>query len=172
MKPKMKKRFFLKQRFFIAPIVAIILFLNSFGDVSNQSKEFSDAIESDKLVLFIIHMDSLMCFPCLNPFLDFYKLIPSPFRENRLWGVVVYENPKKKEEKVRREKIVKKKLRGFLKANNIECPIVLDSFHSFKEFSKGGTTLLVFDQRKKIVEKYVFPLKKKQIEEILNSLRN
>ena len=113
-----------------------------------------------------------MCSPCLNPFLDFYKLLPSPFRENRVWGVVVYEDSENKEGKTHREKIVKKKLRGFLQANNIECPIVLDSFHSFKEFPRGGTTLLIFDQREKVVERYVFPLSQKQMERILNYLKN
>lgn len=168
----MKKIYTLKRHLIIVPILTIILFLNWFADVSTETKETSDAVESRKLVLFIIHMDSLMCFPCLNPFLDFYKFIPSPFRENRVWGVIVYENSKKEKEKVHHEKIVKKKLRGFLQANHIECPVFLDSFHSFKEFSKGGTTLLVFDQGKEVVEKYVFPLSKKQKEEILNSLKD
>lgn len=172
MKSKMKKRFPLKHCFFILLILISIIFLSSFGNVSAQSKEFSGVLESNKLVIFIIHFDSLMCFPCLNPFLDFYKLLPSPFRENRLWGVVIYENSKKKEKKIHREKIVKKKLRGFLQANNIECPIVLDSFQSFKEFSRGGTTLLIFDQKRKVVGKYVFPLSKKQMERILNYLKN
>ena len=172
MKPKMKKRFPLKHCLFILLISISIIFLKSFGDVSTQSNEYSGVLQSDKLVLFIIHIDSLMCFPCLNPFLDFYKLIPSPFRENRLWGVVIYENSEKNEQNLHRKKIVKKKLRGFLQANNIECPIVLDSFQCFKEFSRGGTTLLIFDQKRKVVEKYVFPLSKKQKERILNYIKN
>ena len=82
--PKMKKRLPLKQCFFVLLILISIIFLDSFGDVSTQSKEYSEVFRSEKLGLFIIHIDSLMCFPCLNPFLDFYKLLPSPFRENRL----------------------------------------------------------------------------------------
>lgn len=166
----MMRRFTSKKNFSIVPILTIILFLNCMGDNSIQAKAFSDAFHSDKLVLFIINIDSLMCFPCLNPFLDFYKLLPSPFRENRLWGVVVYENSKQEDEKMHHIKVVKKRLRGFQQANSIESPIVLDAFHSFKEFSSSGTTLLVFDQEKKEIRKYVFPLNKKQIEEILNSL--
>jgi len=172
MKPERKKRFFLKQPFSVIPVLTIILFLNCHADVPIQAGESSDAVASDKLMLFVIHMNSLMCFPCINPFLDFYNRIPSPLRENRVWVVVVYEDLKKKEGNNRHQKIIQKQFRGFLQANNIECPIVLDSHHNFKELSRGGTALLVFDKKKKSVKKYVFPLKKKQMQEILNSLRN
>jgi hypothetical protein len=172
MKPEKKKRFFLKHRFPIIPVLTIILFLNCSADVPIQARESLDAAASDKLILFVIHMNSLMCFPCINPFLDFYDRIPSSLRESRVWVVVVYEALKKKDGNNRHQKIIQKQFRGFLQANNIECPIVLDSFHNFKELSRGGTALLVFDKKKKSVKKYVFPLKKKQMQEILSSLRD
>lgn len=89
-----------------------------------------------------------------------------------VWGIIIYENPKEEENKEIYAKIVEKKLRGFIKANNIKCPIVLDHFHSLEGFSKKGTTILLFDQGKKIVKKYIFPLTKKQIKEVLNFLEN
>lgn len=159
---------FPEQRFFMVVFLIVIFFLHCFSGDLLQTRELEASSQSEKLILFVTSLEKLMCFPCLNPFLDFYKLLPSPFREDRVWGVVVYENSKINEERLLYEKIVQKKLRGFLIANDINCPVVLDSFHSFKELFEEGTTILVFDKSRKVVEKYVFPLSKKQIEEILS----
>jgi len=88
-----------------------------------------------------------------------------------VWGIIVYDNPEEKERREVYRRIILKKSRGFFKANNITCPIVLDHSHGFKIFSKKGTTILLFDREKKILRKYIFPLNQKQKKEILNILK-
>jgi hypothetical protein len=85
-----------------------------------------------------------------------------------VWGIIVYDNPEEKERREVYRRIVEKKSRGFFKANNITCPLVLDHSHNFKIFSKKGAAILLFERENRILKKYDFPLNEKQKKEILN----
>ncbi|GAG37071.1 unnamed protein product, partial [marine sediment metagenome] len=67
-------------------------------------------------------------------------------------------------------RIAEKKLRGFVAANNIKFPILIDKFHVFNGLAEEGTVVMVFDWNRKMVKRYVFPLNKGQIEEIFKFL--
>ena len=148
--------------------VLIFLFFSCLGNTTGRQNRPMEFLPADKLVLFIVKFDNLICSPCLNPFLDFYHLLPYPSRENMVWGIIVYDNPEEKERREIYRRIVQKKSRGFFKANNITCPIVLDHSHGFKIFSKKRTVILLFEREERILKKYVFPLNEKQKKEILN----
>ncbi len=149
-------------------MVLILLFFSCLGNTTGLQNRPLEFLPPDKLVLFIVKYDNLICSPCLNSFLDFYQFLPYPSRENMVWGIIVYDNPEEKERREVYRRIVEKKTRGFFKANNITCPIVLDHSHGFKIFSKKGTAILLFEREKRILKKYDFPLNEKQKKEILN----
>lgn len=120
-----------------------------------------------KLLLFIIDFKSFMCPSCLDSFLEFYHTLGCSFEEGMIWGILVFDKPSKMQEEDLSTKIIEKKLRGFIKANNIKFPIIIDRFHIFKGLSQERTAVIVFDRQKKAVKKYVFPLKPMQIKEII-----
>ena len=153
-------------RYFSA--VLIFLFFSCLGNTTGLQNRLLEVLPPDKLVLFIVKYDNLICSPCLNSFLDFYLCLPYPSRENMVWGIIVYDNPEEKERREVYRRIVEKKSRGFFKANNITCPVVLDHSHGFKIFSKKGTAILLFERENRILKKYDFPLNEKQKKEILN----
>lgn len=148
--------------------VLILLFFSCLGNTTGLQNKPLEFFPPDKLVLFIVKYDNLICSPCLNSFLDFYQFLPYPSRENMVWGIIVYDNPEEKERREVYRRIVEKKSRGFFKANNITCPIVLDHSHNFKIFSKKSAAILLFEREKRILKKYDFPLNEKQKKEILN----
>ena len=65
------------------------------------------------------------------------------------------------------EKIIAKKVRGFLKGNQLHFPVFIDFFHIFKTLRTQATQLFLLDSTSLTVKKYDFPLTVKQKEAIL-----
>jgi len=160
----------LKENLFLGIIAAAFLLFLTSKLTASQKKDLDHFPQRKKLVLFIIDFDSFFCLPCTDTFLNFCQNLPPFIQEEALWGVLVYEDPKKIENNKIHTRIVEKKLRGFIQANDIKFPIILDHFHIFDGLTKGGTGIIVFDQMKKIVRRYPFPLNQMQRDEILNFL--
>lgn len=67
-------------------------------------------------------------------------------------------------------KIIEKKLRGFIQANEIKFPVLIDRFKIFKDLGEEGTAVIIFDGERKTIKKYVFPLRHGQKQEIMNNI--
>ncbi len=92
--------------------------------------------------------------------------------EGRLWGVLMFDRQKERKRGDSFIKIVEKKLKGFIQANNIKFPFILDRFHIFEHPGKQGSAVLLFDPTERVVKKFVFPLRENQIREILGVIDN
>lgn len=123
-----------------------------------------------RLILFIIDFDEFMCFFCLDSFLDFYHSLPISFQEESIRGILVYKEENKKNAEQTNIRIIEKKLQGFIEANRIQSPIVVDYFHVFNSMVQEGSAVIFFDQRRKAFKKYTFPLSREQKNEIIESL--
>ena len=137
---------------------------------SNAKMDSYDSLENRKLLLFIIDFNDFMCLSCLDSFLDFYYCLPSDFQKHLSWGILVFNISEKEGNNNISARIAEKKLRGFVTANNIKFPILIDKFHVFNGLAEEGTVVMVFDWSRKMVKRYVFPLNKGQIEEIFKFL--
>lgn len=167
------------KKFFIFLITAIICLSlsNSHGwecmtgckAIPQRKQECN--LTSSKWFLFIIDFDSFMCLSCLDSFLEFYHQLPSSLEEGRIWGILVFDEPARIAEQDHHFRIVEKKLRGFIKANQIKFPVLIDRFKAFKDLGEEGTAVVVFDGEKKTIKKYVFPLRQKQKKEIMTIIR-
>lgn len=135
-----------------------------------QKKDIGSFAKRRKLVLMIIDFQSFFCLPCTETFLDFCQSLPPFIQEEALWGVIIYKGQKKIEDNKTQTRVIEKKLRGFIEANDIRFPIILDSFHIFHEITEGKTAIILFNQKAKIVRKFLFPLNEKQRDEIINFL--
>ena len=140
------------------------------GGQTLQQKNQGYDIVHHKLLLFIIDFKSFMCLSCLDSFLEFYHTLGCSFEKGMIWGIFVFDKPVKMEEEDLSIKIIEKKLRGFIRANNIKFPIIIDRFHIFEGLAQEGTAVILFDHQKKAVRKYVFPLRPMQIREIIESM--
>ena len=140
------------------------------GDQTLQQKNQGYDQVHHKLLLFIIDFKSFMCPSCLDSFLEFYHTLGCSFEDKMIWGILVFDKPAKMQEEDLSTKIIEKKLRGFITANDIKFPIIIDRFHIFKSMGQEGTAVIVFDRQKKAVRKYVFPLRQIKIQEIIESM--
>ena len=142
------------------------------GERSAESQaEIESRPASHSCLIFVMDFSILMCPPCLECFLNFYRELSRCLKKEAVWGVLVLDEPEKgtKETKLL-FRVAEKKVRGFVKANNIRCPILIDSSAVFRDFAGGGTTIILFDQRRSCVRKYNFPLKPGQKSEIIEAL--
>ncbi len=143
------------------------------GMMSDQALFLGDQTNfliPDKLLFFIIEFESFACLSCLDSFLEFYHQLPSSLEQASLWGILIVDWSGQRAEQDHSFKIIEKKLRGFIKANQIQFPILIDRFQLFNGLGKEGISLILFDRKKRTIKKYVFPLRQIQKKEIVNNI--
>jgi hypothetical protein len=142
-------------------------------DAVSESKAVAP-IDDRKLLLFILDFQDFSCMTCLDSLLALYRILPFRFKTSQAWGVLVVDVGKAETEteaeveavENRLIRIAEKKLRGFVQANHITFPILVDRFRIFGRLSENGSCVLLFDETKSILNRYEFPLTGEQLEEI------
>jgi hypothetical protein len=128
-------------------------------------------LPSHSWLVFVMDFNILMCNPCLDSFLKFYHEVSRCPKKGGVWGVMILDEIGKDSEEMKLLfRIAEKKVKGFAKANNIRCPILIDSSAVFRDIAGGGTAIILFDQRRNCVRKYSFPLQPGQKSEILEAI--
>jgi len=131
-----------------------------------------DSIDEDvfdkKLLLFILDFQDFSCMTCLDSFLGLYRQLPYRFKTSNAWGILVVRKSEKQDN--RQFWIAEKKLRGFIQANQITFPVLMDRSRFFGGSGKEGSSVLLFDGIRNSVDRYDFPLTGYQFEEIFEIL--
>ncbi len=157
----MKQKYRGKKLFLFFLIMGLSLF---YGDFYGNSLP----IEQAQLII-IIDFNDFMCFSCLDSFVEFCQSLPLHSKDGKVCGVLVVNDA---DETDLSFKIVEKKLRGFISANNIKFPVLIDYLHIFNPFADDGTVIILFNHREKCIKKYLFPLKREQKADILSALKD
>ena len=137
---------------------------NTFVPEFAQPERMWEERKSPMAVIYIIEFRDILCSPCSESFLDFSLSLPLEFQKENTWGIVVFEPAHQTN---LGEKIIAKKVRGFLKGNQLHFPVFIDFFHIFKTLRTQATQLFLLDSTSLTVKKYDFPLTVKQKEAIL-----
>lgn len=160
-------------------ILALVLVFHSdlYGESINAINKIGcllpgleDGLKKQSFLIYIINFNDFMCMSCLNSFLEFYYNLPPPFQTERSLGILIENQQDQHKNRSTSQKIIKKKLSGFIRANRIGFPIFIDSSGSFKYLSENGTAVIVFSEVLERSETYVFPLSSREREKILNTL--
>lgn len=109
-------------------------------------------------LIYIIEFRDILCSPCSQSFLDFFLSLPVEFQRENTWGIVVFE---KGSPINLGEKIITKKVRGFINGNQLHFPVFIDMQHIFKTLRTQATQLLLLNSSSLTVKKYDFPLEEK-----------
>jgi len=126
----------------------------------------------NKMLIFIIDFRSFMCQACLNSFLEFHQLISPWLTMVTVWGVLVVNPQSNPEDEEMAIGIAVKKAQGFLTANALQFPLIVDRFHIFNPIAGKGTSVIFCNADNKIIKKYVFPLAPSQLKEIINYIQD
>lgn len=138
-------------------------------DLAPAEDSPGEGISGENMLLFVLDFRDFSCMTCLDSFLWLYQKLPFRFRTSGSWGIMVMEGPDKEEEV--RLGIAEKKLRGFLQANHITFPVLLDRTRVLGGLAEKGSAVILFDRKTGRVTKYSFPLTGEQIEEIFITLQ-
>jgi len=124
--------------------------------------------EGNTLLLFILDFEDFTCLSCLDSFLGLYRMLPSPYKNFQAWGVLILKD--RGEDRGRAVRIAEKKLRGFVRANGIAFPILVDRSRIFSALEGKGSGVVLFDGKRKTCQWYDFPLTGEQFEEVFARL--
>ena len=117
-------------------------------------------------LLLVIDFDDFMCMSCLESFLSFCQSFPVHLLEEKAFGILVLAWKDNDFDLKDNAQIAKKKLRGFVRANNIRFPIYLDQKQIFGSLASKGTFVILFDEKNRTIRVYTFPVKKADVDEI------
>jgi hypothetical protein len=123
------------------------------------------------LLVAVIDAETFFCSPCLERFLDFCRSLPEDTLRDRVRGVLVFSSEEDQEESEIQSRIIAKKLRGFLRAQGIPFPVILDYSHIFDSLTKDAPCFLLLDAGRLLLKKYLLPLSAGQGEEIREALQ-
>ena len=146
-----------------------LVFFTILGIDLTACKDSLDEDDFDKkLLLFILDFQDFSCMTCLDSFLELYRRLPMRFRTSNAWGILIVKNSEGQENRI--FGIAEKKLKGFVQANHILFPIVVDRSRIFGELEEQGSGVFLLDGMGKNARRYNFPLSGEEFEEILVSL--
>lgn len=115
-------------------------------------------------MVFVIDFDDFMCFSCLESFLQFCQSLPADFRARRCIGILTV--PAGREHAPALIQIMRKKLRGFIKGNDIDFPVVVDQQSCFSELRQQASCVMVIQADKLSLNVHSFPLSAQTAAEI------
>ena len=121
-------------------------------------------------LLLVIDFDDFMCPACMDSVLDFCRALSGPLQKKLVWGVVVCDRLYNEGKTTLSERILEKKIRGFVRANHLVFPILLDRDGIFVPFVEDGTAIFVFDGEKQTISRHIFPLAPAEIRIIRKSV--
>jgi hypothetical protein len=139
-------------------------------DTAAGKDSLAEDVFDKKWMLFILDFHDFSCMTCLDSFLGLTKQLPSRFKTSGAWGILVVKRSEKEDNT--RFWIAEKKLRGFVQANDIAFPIIVDRSRVFERMAEMGSCVLVFDGTASQFHKYDFPLTGYQFSEIFRILNN
>lgn len=145
-------------------VVLIGLLLVYEGGTYEESQSF---LSANRFIL-IVDLGALNCPLCVQSLTEFIGTANAFKLEKDVLGVLVLgreENDSISETKI---KIAEKKLRGFIKGNNVQFPFFLDRIGVFNLLKPDATAVLIlFDSEESEIRKYTFPLTSAQIQEMI-----
>ena len=101
--------------------------------------------------------EAIICPSCLDIFLEFceeLKMYNEFYKSLHIFGVVGYREIFNEKYNVR---ILKKQLKGFVKANNICFPIIIDSLNIFNNPKKRNYSILYLDYSRNLEKTWKIP---------------
>ena len=137
-------------------------------DLAAGKDSLQENVFDNKLLLFVLDFQDFSCMTCLDSFLMLYRQLPFRFKTSHAWGILVVKQSEKEE--MKQFWIAEKQLRGFVRANDITSPILVDKERVFGKWAETGSCVLLFDKVGKMVHRYEFPLTGDQFEEIFEIL--
>ena len=140
---------------------------NTFVSEPDQPNSIRGNRKSPLAIIYIIELRDILCFSCSESFLDFCLSLPFEFQEENTWGIVVFDPGLQIN---MGEKIIAKKVRGFMNGNGLNFPLFIDFSQTFKTQRTQATQLYLLDSTSLTVKKYVFPLAEKYKNEILQAV--
>ncbi len=155
-------------------IKCLIIFLlsmlnvgNTFVFLPNQPEHVWSIGESPIVLIYIIEFRDILCSSCSESFLDFCLSLPVAFQKENTWGIIVFDQDSQTN---LGEKIIAKKVRGFMNGNRLHFPVFFDFLHIFATLRTKATQIVLLDPSSFSVKKYDFPLAAKQKEAILQAV--
>jgi len=129
--------------------------------------EKSGILSPKKFLLFVIDFDDFMCMTCLDSFLCFCRSLPEVILEEHAWGILLVSGDAGGGGEAGNVLIARKKLRGFVRANRIEFPFLVDEEGMFRVVKPAGSSVFVFDEAGSKIFRYAFPVSKEDARRIL-----
>ena len=114
--------------------------------------------------LILLHSSDFSCQFCLESFLQLCDSIKR--LQDKMITIVILTGDFKESQDINTIQILKKQLKGFVKANHIPFPVLLDQSSILNNFSNGRSALIFVDTRYRLIKKWFLPIQHDEMEEL------
>jgi hypothetical protein len=118
----------------------------------------------------LLDLDAFSCGLCLESLLAFCRAIPAGLQETRVRGVLLLRPPSPNVSDASLVGIALRKWEGFRRANDIRFPVYCDQDRAIRGPGKAGVAVMLLDGPGRSLRTLPFPLKPKQLAEVLRFL--
>jgi hypothetical protein len=115
--------------------------------------------DTHNIVMLFLDRSDFSCQFCLNSFLQLCDTLQTEnFNKIIIRGILDGSEINDDEEKLKRDRILKKQIRGFVKGNNIHFPFYIDSSHVFRKIKDKDTAVIVLNNSLGVIRQWPSPL--------------
>lgn len=123
--------------------------------------------DSQNIIFLFLDRSDFSCQFCLSSFLQLCDTLQmGNFDHIIIRGFLDGSETDNATEKLKRDRILKKQIRGFVKGNNIRFPFFLDSSHVFGNIKDKDTAVIVLNSSLGVIRQWPSPLSSNDICEI------
>ena len=147
-------------------IYVILLFLQLFSYQKINTGSITTHRNTPKsIILILLHSSDFSCQFCLESFLQLCDSIQRV--QEKITTIVILTGDFKEFQDINTIQILKKQLKGFVKANHIPFPVLFDQSSILNKFSNSRSTLIIVDTKYGLIKKWFLPIQYDEMEELL-----
>lgn len=146
---------------------AILWLLSGPGAVWGNNPPSQKQNFERKSILIIMEPKIFFCPFCLEPVIRLIDSFQISGQDCVITGVFLWKNFEDNQDPSKSERIIEKKIEGFMEGNEIPFPFILDKNHVFDGLNIEAPAVILLDPSTNQMQKYTFPLSQSQLREIM-----
>jgi hypothetical protein len=156
----------------IALLVLLCFFLYGwFGCDPRKNTVDQGSIKTDNLLIILVNPIDFMCQNCSASFFSLCDSLRERGLDTRVVGIFTIPRPSDDGSVFNDVNILKKQIRGFVKGNRIQFPVLLDDLQVFTHSPAKSSRVILLNILYGIVQEWQFPVDIHQLNEIMALLK-
>ncbi|MBN1273582.1 MAG: hypothetical protein JXB26_15050 [Candidatus Aminicenantes bacterium] len=153
----------MKRKIFLTGTI-VVFFMSGTGCLQAESRGTGCPFFKEKTTYILIIPSTVFSCPlCLSPYREFISTVQKNGAGKNMMAVFTYNSSSEQWTEGKRLRLLKKKIKGFVRGNDITFPVFLDDKGVFRGMSDQKIFLVVLEHTAFTIKTIRFPLSREEI---------